>query len=307
MPTASKHLLEDKNVEMVKEALHTLYRHSYKMETSMETPFPDKELPPLPPPDTILTMKKKQQSKAAYSALGILVLAMKRQVGSMEDKIVNLRLDSGVDITLILAEFYHSLKYPPKAQQGLWMKLQELTSTDSALEGFVRIPILVEDNTGCTLVSEAEAYIIPGMTVPILLGEDYQIAYEINITWNIEKGIEITYRKTNYTVTTQPVRWTDNFNCLEKSTFMTAHFVQGKMHQCRKANIHQRRKAAHTKSLIVRAAKDYRIWPHECHPIKVTRELGERKEWSVEKNLVQCQSSLLITNFGSKQTKTELF
>jgi hypothetical protein len=121
-------------------------------------------------------MKKKQQSKAGYSALGISVLAMKGRVGSMEDEIINLQLDSGADITLISAEFYHSLKSPLKAQQGLWMKLWELTSTDSALEGFVRIPTLVEDDTGRTLVLEVEAYIVPGMTVPILLGEDYQIA-----------------------------------------------------------------------------------------------------------------------------------
>lgn len=58
------------------------------------------------------------------------------------------------------------------------------------------------------------------------------------------------------------------------------------MHRRKKANVHRRRKAALAESLVIRAARDYRIKPHECCPIEVCEELGRGKEWLVEKNLV---------------------
>jgi len=36
----------------------------------------------------------------------------------------------------------------------------------------------------------------------------------------------------------------------------------------------------------VRAAEDYRLQPHESKPIKVEGQLGEDREWLVQKNLL---------------------
>ena len=66
------------------------------------------------------------------------------------------------------------------------MQLWQLMDTDSSLKGFVRIPILMQSKEGVLLESEAEAYIVPGMTVLILLGEDFQLNYEVGVTRNIE-------------------------------------------------------------------------------------------------------------------------
>jgi len=68
------------------------------------------------------------------------------------------------------------------------MKLWQLTDKDSTLRGFVCIPIFMTTDDGTTLESEAEAYVVPGMTVPILLGEDYQLTHEIGVTCNMEEG-----------------------------------------------------------------------------------------------------------------------
>ena len=36
--------------------------------------------------------------------------------------------------------------------------------------------------------TEAKAYIVPKMTVPILLGEDYQMNYEVNVNRSLREG-----------------------------------------------------------------------------------------------------------------------
>ena len=46
----------------------------------------------------------------------------------------------------------------------------------------------MQSEEGILLESEAEAYIVPGMTVPILLGEDFQLNYEVGVTRNVELG-----------------------------------------------------------------------------------------------------------------------
>lgn len=47
------------------------------------------------------------------SAEGVSVVAVKGYIGSKDQDITNLRLDSGADVTLISEEFYTSMKNPP--------------------------------------------------------------------------------------------------------------------------------------------------------------------------------------------------
>jgi hypothetical protein len=63
---------------------------------------------------------------------------------------------------------------------------------------------------GDILETEAEAYVIPGMTVPILLGEDYQQSYELNITHNIEEGIHISFGRHDHWIQAIPVERKDD-------------------------------------------------------------------------------------------------
>lgn len=83
-------------------------------------------------------------------------------------------MDSCTDITLISSEFYDSLVTKPKIKQGMRMQLWQLTDKDSKLRGFVRIPIFMVTDDGEVIETEAEAYIVPNMTVSTLLGEDYR-------------------------------------------------------------------------------------------------------------------------------------
>ena len=119
---------------------------------------------------------------------------MKGRVGSTRNASTDLRLDSCADITLISADYLSSLRDKPAVQQGMRMKLWQLTDKDCELGGFVRIPIIVETREGQTIEMEAEAYIVPNMTVPILLGEDFQLTYEISVSRSTSEGTIIAFR-----------------------------------------------------------------------------------------------------------------
>jgi len=174
----------------------------------------------LPPPKEVkpIRMSKKHFYPARESSVGVLVLSVKGRVGNQNNNITDLRLDSCAEVTLISAEYYNSLKSAPPIQQGMQMKLWQLTDKDSTLRGFVRIPIfMTTDNAtdnGTTLESEAEAYVVPGMMVPILLGEDYQLTYEIGVTRNVEEGPQVRFNKSDHEVAARHVEWTKDFEHL---------------------------------------------------------------------------------------------
>lgn len=105
-----------------------------------------------------------------------------------------------MDVTLISEEFFKSLKGAPKESQGMRMQLSQLTDKDSTLKGFICIPIIMQSEEGALLESEAEAYITPGMMVLILLGEDYQLNYEIGVTRNVKQGTRIQFRGMDFEV-----------------------------------------------------------------------------------------------------------
>lgn len=131
-------------------------------------------------------------------AVGVSVLSARGYVGSLKNVETDLRLDCCADITLISSDFYNSLVTKPKIKQGMHMQLWQLTDKDLKLRGFVRIPIYMVTDDGNIIETEAEAYVIPNMTVPILLGEDYQQSYEVCVTQNVEEGTHLSFHHHEY-------------------------------------------------------------------------------------------------------------
>jgi len=134
------------------------------------------------------------------SAISVSVLSMRGYVGALKNGETDLWLDSCTDITLSLSKYYDSLVAKPKMKQGMRMQLWQLTDKDSKLRGFVHIPIFMVTENGDVIETEAEAYIVPNMTVPILLGEDYQQSYEICVTRNVEEGSHVSFRHHDYRI-----------------------------------------------------------------------------------------------------------
>jgi hypothetical protein len=101
-------------------------------------------------------------------------------VGSLTEPPIQLQLNSGANISLISEEFYKLLSLHPKLQKGMKLKLFQLTNKAKIL-GYVVLSIFIPMTDGRTLKLREELYIIPGMNIPILLGEDFQVNYQISV------------------------------------------------------------------------------------------------------------------------------
>lgn len=69
-----------------------------------------------------------------------------------------------LDFQRILRVF---LKYKPSIQQGLRMRLWQLTDSSAKIAGFIRIPIFVNTEAEFVIEAEAETYVVPNMQVPV--------------------------------------------------------------------------------------------------------------------------------------------
>lgn len=245
------------------------------------------ELPKPPAPDgRPIRMFRRRQTPAGTSAVGVSVLSAKGWIGSIRNPVTDLRMDSCADVTLISKEFYDSLKYKPAVKQGLRMRLWQLTDSSSKIEGFVRIPAIMMDTNGVLVEAEAEAYVVPNMSIPILLGEDFQLNYEIGVTRNVEDGTFLRFGKSDHVIAAQGVERTYDFDRLRQSAFMVESFVKSKMHRRQQAKRHRRKVKFGTETKLVRSKEDYRIRPHECKIITVEGQFETDKEWLVEKTLL---------------------
>lgn len=111
------------------------------------------------------------------------------------------------------------------------MQIFQLTETGTCIKGFICIPVIMEVTDGTILETEAEAYVVPGMTVLILLGEDYHLTYEVNISRSVTEGSYLHFAGTPYSVPAVGVNRTNNFDQLQKSTHHTSSFMKVKTHK----------------------------------------------------------------------------
>jgi hypothetical protein len=211
---------------------------------------------------------------------------MKGRVGDRDGALIDIRLDTCADITLISEEFYKKIKDAPPIRQGIPVKLVQLMQEETGIEGFTTIPLYVASEEGPELEMEAEAYVVPGMSVPILLGEDFQLTYELALTRNVESGTKIHFQDWEFTVKAQNVTRTPDFNRILLSNKATTKLGRAQAH--RNKLVKKRRQAAKfgEEKKIIRAAFDYKLRPHECRSILVEGYFQDDREWLVEKNLL---------------------
>jgi hypothetical protein len=69
------------------------------------------------------------------------------------------------------------------------------------------------------------------MSVPILLGEDFQLTYELVLTRNVELGTKIHFQDWEYTVKAQNVMRTPDFNRILLSNKSTMKLNRAQVHR----------------------------------------------------------------------------
>ena len=299
-PKSVHHVLEE--VVLDREASHAT--NSQNVEPNFRSP-PNESCNSAPPmseeipiPDRKIKLKKRRFSPAGASAVGVSVVAVQGHVGSLRNAPIDLRLDSCADITLISQEYFESLKDRPACQKGIKMNLWQLTDKDLEIQGYVRIPIFMTSTDGMQIETEAEAYIVPNMTVPILLGEDYHLNYELIVAHRIDFCSTISFAGTPHTVSARGVSRTKDFERMRQSACAVGSFIKAKLHKRNKVKKARQRKKFGLDRRTIRAAQDYRLRPEECRRIRVEGHFDEDRTWLVEKNLLASEndSTFLVPN-----------
>ena len=137
------------------------------------------------------------------------MLKAQGRIGSLQDPEIDLRLDSSTDVTLLANWAYESLKAKPKKHGGFKLKLQQLTAKTEAAMGYVLLPVYLKTKWGELLKFVTEAFLVPGMDVPILLGEDFQINHELTVKCSQEEGTSIIVGSLGHVVEGQSLKRLD--------------------------------------------------------------------------------------------------
>jgi hypothetical protein len=233
MPVTTKHLLESDNDLEEENAPRTAaygsrkaayHTKEHKPEESETDDVTSHEIPP-PTEEEPVRLSKWRKFLSGRSSVGMSVPSVPGWVGSTENCITNLRIDSCANITLISAEFLEELRNKPKILQGEKMKLWQLTKKRTSLLGYVWKPIFIWTSEGRMVETEAEAYIVPEMTMPILLGEDFQQTYELGVSRSVQDGTFLHFGQTEYTAKAERVGRTKDFDYMRKSVTLVNNFI----------------------------------------------------------------------------------
>ncbi|KAI5892568.1 uncharacterized protein SCHCODRAFT_02688882 [Schizophyllum commune H4-8] len=149
-------------------------------------------------------------------------LNVRGRVGSALDMEINLRVDSGASVTLVSLNHYRGLISPPPLRTDEGSQLMQLTSRKAPVRGKVRLSFQIFANDGTVLEAECEVQIVEGMTVPVLLGEDFQQAYELSVTRTLEidgsSSTTLTFGGApDHPISATPVRRTKDYDRIAKS------------------------------------------------------------------------------------------
>ena len=93
------------------------------------------------------------------------------------------------------------------------------------------LPIFVESEDGTRIQMEVEAYIVPGMSVDILLGEDYQQALKMTTSRHVEKGTTVSYRHCPHHIKAEAVWRSKDFEKVTPMHITHASYVKAKAHR----------------------------------------------------------------------------
>ncbi|KAJ7176531.1 hypothetical protein C8R46DRAFT_1213104 [Mycena filopes] len=202
-------------------------RNAQFIDASGLEPAPPQELAPR-------RLTKFKKSVAGLSSVGVSVLAMRGWVADLQNAIIELRLDSCADISLISEAYFKSLKNAPFATFDTtghhWSTNVKVLSPLLFILWALSFEVLTLSEQGELIETEVETYIVKGMTVPILLGEDYHINYNLSVIRNAELGTTVLFDKGEVVVKAQGVRRTEDWQLAKGAAAISSKFVRTRIH-----------------------------------------------------------------------------
>ncbi|KAF8994247.1 hypothetical protein BDZ89DRAFT_1150181 [Hymenopellis radicata] len=126
------------------------------------------------------------------------------------------------------------------------------------------------------------------MSVPMLLGEDYQLTYEITTKRSVSEGTRIAYGNDDaLTVKAEAVSRSKDISKLRASAYALQSFVKAKLHRRNKHQRQHRKYKMQTDELTIRAAKEIKIKPHHTCNVEVMGPFDTEKVWLVDRTLIE--------------------
>ncbi|KAF8995144.1 hypothetical protein BDZ89DRAFT_1053007 [Hymenopellis radicata] len=247
-----------------------------------------------PSQDVPFLLRPRRKRASGCSAVGVSVLSMKGPVGSLDGPVVDQRLDSCANISLMSLECYESMLKKPSIKKGKKMMLWQVTDKSKVIQGYCDLPIFTECIDRWTIETTVEVFLVPGMSVPLLLGKDYHINYELSVTRNIENGTTVHFGSSKFSVKAMAVDGSPDWKNLRTSAYGLAHFLKAKLHHRQQTRKRRVRQTEEMRDATVRAAQDYCIKPHSCINVLVEGNLGDDTEWIVERGLLPLKGSLYL-------------
>ncbi|TFY54605.1 hypothetical protein EVJ58_g8762 [Rhodofomes roseus] len=243
----------------------------------------------------VVPLARIRDPPAGHSTVGVSALSFTLRLGSLSHPTVDCRADSGADISLISQEYLESLPAAsrPKVKQGLKMNLFQLTG-GFRISGYIQTQVYIESEQGHVLKMTAECYVVPGMSAPLLLGEDFHVNYELSVTRSVAEGSAIRVGDTGYTIPASSSVKRDRPGLKVIVKAADSKFVRAKTHRRHRANRY--RELLKSKRPSALAAQDVRIAPHSCRPVPIRPPLGTQSQWFVEKTVLgQSDGTFLLT------------
>ena len=136
-------------------------------------------------PNSLIKLKRFMSRPAGCAFLGSSATTTNVWLGEYGKNQTSLVADSGSDITLISQKTLCSMENPPRIKTGQKINLIQVTGT-SKISGYITILIFFNSDSGPVQI-EVEAYVVKGMTTPIILGNDFADQYSISL---IREGSE---------------------------------------------------------------------------------------------------------------------
>lgn len=203
-------------------------------------------------------------------------------LGRLNDKSereIEARIDSGADITLISESLWKSLKRRPALRQGLKMELYQLTHS-AKISGYVKIPFWLQDVRGHWACLLLEAYVVPDMRVPLLIGEDTQIAYSFDVSHREGDKSRIRIGDADWEFPALTMRLPtepEAFAILKRPEKIKSYLRKSRHQQSRR-----KRNLKGALGPVVRASMDIWIKPHHTANVPITGPFEGKNHWLVE-------------------------
>ncbi len=130
----------------------------------------------------LIVLPKIAERPPGCSFIGTSLTTALVKLGDIKGPSVKIIIDSGSDITLVSPEILQKMSSLPKTHQGKQVRLSQVTAK-TTISGYVDLPLIFNTDQG-PVQANVEAYLVKGMTTPLILGNDFADQYSLSIMQN---------------------------------------------------------------------------------------------------------------------------